>query len=104
MMAELGMQLLDRLFQEDPGWKRCGVDMLAMSDHLVHRGFVIACHYQDNDLAATIVFRDMARSRSGTGSIASCRWLSDLNRGRSCLCLSEFAVATSASMKPKFRK
>ncbi len=61
MMSELARQLLDRLFKEDPGLKLSGADIVAIHDHLMHRGFMVAVHQSGNDdLATTVVLRDVA--------------------------------------------
>ncbi len=60
MMSELARQLLDRFFKDDPDWKNRGADILAIHDHLLHRGFVIAVHDMGKDgLATTVVLRDV---------------------------------------------
>jgi hypothetical protein len=44
MMTELAKQVLDRLFKMVPEGKVAGADLIALHDHLMQRGFVIAVH------------------------------------------------------------
>ncbi|MGC8639800.1 MAG: hypothetical protein ACP5XB_08005 [Isosphaeraceae bacterium] len=58
MMSELVRQVLDWIIKENPTCKLTGADIMAIYDHVMHHGFVIALHNGgDNPLPATVVLR-----------------------------------------------
>jgi len=56
MMTELAKQVLDRLFKTVPGCKATGGDLIALNDHLMQRGFVVAVYsHEDSNASVTVV-------------------------------------------------
>ncbi len=62
MMTELARQVLDRFLKVVPEAKLTGDDLIALHDHLLHRGFGVALRsHGDETLSLTVVLNGVGR-------------------------------------------